>query len=602
MASNRLTWRDVAAPDYGSTMRGAEAANRMFQEALGGLSTSLDSFKSMRNETHEGDFLRQLAAVSGDTEQEAALRRGLSENKNVSNAFIGNQLTDFRNSQLSGNTTAENLAQTVLTNQRTNRDNESLDRFRPTAASIFAHVSGGGGNPIAAMSAEDRAAYDALPLAVQRELQSAWSGEQTSYLNRDNTHLNMRQTKQNMSRAATRFSNEISDREVSQLSRMLAYEARQYGLNPEDHAAYITANAPNNLVAATAMQLLPTTTTATGESPGGGGYSSGGRGGAGSGTNIGSIDGSLPSDEARDRALTGLDVQSRINQEENISRVDELTRLENDKTPEYAVVDQMIGEGGAFPGASRGNVLRELQKVMQEQGVNAPQAGSILSRNTRPETAMDKAIGYLPPVLLYRATLGEFPVSGGGLRLNEEGVKGSSGLVGSEAYQQQREAQAERSDALRLMDGLVQQREAAQARAAQAVRQERATGGAYDPTAELDAVAAIDAQLQLVQQGIEANDSRFGRLIRDPDNPRQFTTSGELRERRIQQQEARVTPQQRARERATQLKKEFDQLVEDRRRIIQDRSGDRSPERLKAINEQIIAKNRDYHLALANSQ
>ena len=77
MARNRLTWQNVSAPDYGSAIRGAEAANKMFQDALGGLSTSLGDFATNRKNAQDeallklGDVaisLRSAICASGSSE------------------------------------------------------------------------------------------------------------------------------------------------------------------------------------------------------------------------------------------------------------------------------------------------------------------------------------------------------------------------------------------------------------------------------------------------------------------------------------------------------------------------------------------------------
>lgn len=222
MANNRLTWRDVTSPNYSGVSQGFYQANKMFQDALGGLSTSLGDFATQRQAQQDKELLdrqlaaeaafnRQLAAVSGDTEATQALLRTLGSNPNVRGDFIEKQIGTNRNTWLTGDTTAENLAQTALENQRTNRDNLFADQFRPTSGRLTAHVSGGGGDPFSQMTQEERALFYSLPASEQTRLMDAWSGERTSNLDR-------RGKQQDISQKGTRFSWDQQDRRDAQLA------------------------------------------------------------------------------------------------------------------------------------------------------------------------------------------------------------------------------------------------------------------------------------------------------------------------------------------------------------------------------------------------
>ncbi|UZV39847.1 structural protein [Xanthomonas virus PB119] len=85
------------------------------------------------------------------------------------------------------------------------------------------------------------------------------------------------------------------------------------------------------------------------------------------------------------------------------------------------VVDSLIGEGGSFAGANRGDVLREINRVASQANVNPATAAAVLRRNitNSPGTAME--------YLQYAANrlgspIRSSPNLGNGLRLNDDGV------------------------------------------------------------------------------------------------------------------------------------------------------------------------------------
>ena len=305
MANNRLTWRDVTAPNYSGVNQGFYQANRMLQDALGGLSTSLGDFNTQRQAQQEQDLLnrqlaaeagvmRQLAAASGDTEATQALLRSLGSNQDVRTDFIEKQIGTNRNTWLTGDTTAENLAQTKLQNDRTNRDNTYADMFRPTSGRLTAHVSGGGGDPFSQMTQEERALFYSLPADEQTRLMNAWSGERTSDLNRRNT-------RQGMEQSATRFGWDQQDRRDSQLANAaIAYAVGASDDPVEQRAAaveYVSRNGGNPDVLLRAAANLD---QASGNILG---TNRGGVGAAGSG-NSGTAGGSAPTADSTDTGLT----------------------------------------------------------------------------------------------------------------------------------------------------------------------------------------------------------------------------------------------------------------------------------------------------------
>lgn len=270
MARNRLTWQNVNAPDYGSAMTGMAAANRMFQDALGGLNTSLGSFitdrKNAQNETllkqqqeaQEGVW-RQFLAASDDPEAQDAIRKNMATLPNLGNDFMKDHLTTVRNSLITGNRGQEDYRQTVLDNFRTNRDNRFMDEARHIVGGMNAYVSSGGNNPYLALSDEQRALIDRLPAEEQTRLMTEWSGEQTSNLGRG-------QTRQTMAHAAQNQRWKGDDRRNKETVESLRLIGMAAGTDPvQQRAAMIKAASEAGLPASVITQALQQDVGQTGD-------------------------------------------------------------------------------------------------------------------------------------------------------------------------------------------------------------------------------------------------------------------------------------------------------------------------------------------------
>ena len=215
MARNRLTWQNVNAPDYGSAMRGAEAANRMFQDALGGLNTSLGSFITDRKNAQDEALLkqqqeaeagvyRQWLAVSDDPEAQVALRKDLATRPNLSNDFMKNQLTDFRNSMGVGNRGEEDLRQTIFENDVSQRDQRARDIVAPLQAEILRQEQLGNRGAVAQLQEQYIEAISGMNQEDQRKFFEGGMGQRkdadglvTAALGRSQTNQNIRHNEEN---------------------------------------------------------------------------------------------------------------------------------------------------------------------------------------------------------------------------------------------------------------------------------------------------------------------------------------------------------------------------------------------------------------------
>lgn len=85
------------------------------------------------------------------------------------------------------------------------------------------------------------------------------------------------------------------------------------------------------------------------------------------------------------------------------------------------VVDELTGENGSFSGSNRGDIMREIQRVMSQGNVNAATAAAVLRRNitNAPGTASEY-LQYGVNRLL--SPIRSSPNLGNGVRLNDDGI------------------------------------------------------------------------------------------------------------------------------------------------------------------------------------
>lgn len=268
MARNRLTWQNVAAPDYGSSMQGHALASRMFQNALGGLSDSLGSFTTQQKATEqdallkqqqaaEGAFLRQMAAASGDTAAQAELRRTLGNNTQVGNEFLGDQLTAFRNAALTGDTSAENLNQTRFDNLITQRDQGARDAVAPLQAEMLRQEQLGNKGEVARLQKEYFAAIAGMNLGDQRQFFEGNMGQRKDADGLVTAALGRSQTQQSMNHAAQNQGWKGDDRRNKETVESLRLIGMAAGTDPAQwRAAMIKAASEAGLPASVLTQAL----------------------------------------------------------------------------------------------------------------------------------------------------------------------------------------------------------------------------------------------------------------------------------------------------------------------------------------------------------
>lgn len=414
MAGNRLTWKNVAAPDYSNSMQGHALASSMFQDALGGLSDSLGSFITERKqeekdallkqqEAAEGAFLRQMASASGDADIQAALRRGLGSNTQVSNEFIGKQLTDFRNSLLTGDTSAENLRQTTFENKVKQRDQLARDVVAPLQAEILRREQLGDKEGVARLQQEYFEAIAGMSQEDQRALFQASMGQRKDADGLVTSDLSRKQTRQQMYQSGVNFNNTQTDRKNAEAVQSLILFGRANSVDPvAQRGAIISAGAKGNLPASVVNKAL----AEVGQQPVGSTGGTGGTGGTSTTSSSQQGNSITPGSKALlDEAdLVSAQLASRLAAEQQPIGARALDALEDNE----ALLAQYERQKKAYPTAFNDISLDDYTKIFRElsqkhTGLSRGAIAEMLVDNfTRGESTWDRIPTWILPAVIPR--------------------------------------------------------------------------------------------------------------------------------------------------------------------------------------------------------
>lgn len=148
----RPQWQQVAAPNYTSAIQGQVAAAEMLRNAIGDMSGGLKDFSKAQEEAAKkaaaGTEQELLMRAMGYTDQ-AALQSAISDRSimagldptKVSTSVLGT--IDSRIGTLQNRAgTAETQRQSIIDNNRTNRDNAAADAARSGVAAAISQAAG----------------------------------------------------------------------------------------------------------------------------------------------------------------------------------------------------------------------------------------------------------------------------------------------------------------------------------------------------------------------------------------------------------------------------------------------------------------------------
>lgn len=116
-----------------------------------------------------------------------------------------------------------------------------------------------------------------------------------------------------------------------------------------------------------------------------------------------------------------VDVLTRSMQDTSTGIANDFAQTVGDTRDAGAVVNELVGEGGALAGSNKGDVLREIRRVMNDGNVNAATAAAVVRRN------ITNSPGTAAEYLQYgwdrlTSPIRSSPNLGGGFRLNDDGV------------------------------------------------------------------------------------------------------------------------------------------------------------------------------------
>lgn len=216
-----LTWRNVDAPDFRSSMDGIRSFADLFGNAISGAERGLARYDASLDRRANNEFGMNLLKYQDPVAYKAALASGTIfsgvDPKRISAASI--QAADARSAALLGQRVAEfGLERDQYGFDRLQSRDTARDAFTPLLpAAQKAQVNGKFDEFVAANSQFNALSFDDANAITNRTLENEKTGVgiTADRVGIDNTKLNMDRTRQDMRQGATRFNWEADDRETA---------------------------------------------------------------------------------------------------------------------------------------------------------------------------------------------------------------------------------------------------------------------------------------------------------------------------------------------------------------------------------------------------
>ena len=243
----QLTWREMQAPDLGTSLRGFQQFTSLLDSALGRAQGAVDRIDANMNERANTGALRIAAAVQDPEQAKTLLTDPRLMNDRVSAATIG--ALAARPGQLINQAAAEtNLADL----KRESGYATAFDALMPDALKIreLRRAEGAG-----TLGEEGRAQLSGLEASLTQRAGAAGAKNalllagnlddaETGALNRagarlgmDQTRLGMEQTRQNMNQSATSFGWQVEDRNDQKLGQAAFLQISNSSMSKEQALA-----------------------------------------------------------------------------------------------------------------------------------------------------------------------------------------------------------------------------------------------------------------------------------------------------------------------------------------------------------------------------
>lgn len=194
-----LTWRNVEAPSFYTSLEGTRLAANLLDRAVGNLQTGLTNYERGQDDV----VSNQLALAASRIQDPTQLRTALSD---------GTLVAGLDTSRISPQALAA-IQQRVGTLQtqneaaynfnRTQTANAALDAAAPAVADLLRVARSGDANAVTQVQANNRDVLAALPVGVQRDLQSSVTNQESSTIRNTQDRFNLNRDQRNDTDAQT---------------------------------------------------------------------------------------------------------------------------------------------------------------------------------------------------------------------------------------------------------------------------------------------------------------------------------------------------------------------------------------------------------------
>lgn len=396
---SRLSWRDTASPNFGSSVSDVVRANKLLQDSIGGISTGLGNFSAANKAAQVDAAARAKAEASGliaaeylrsagDADGTQQITQGLADHFAANPSQFGmsdaKAFIDQYGTSIDQNTSRVGLDKNIYDNNRSQGFDRANDAYVNNAAEILRRQQVGDVAGANRLQQESMDLVGNLNLKDLPAIFAAGSAERNSFSTNQSTRDSNARGWNEDGRSAKRFDNEQTVFGQSQAkyiegenARTLASEAARRFSDPLDASRFIYENASTPAERQTALQLLGSQVTAVdveqmfrgnnGPAAKAGGQGVGGTGaagGEGSDVNFSNYNLQQPTvaETAGNNAATAL--KRATDQAQGADSVDQFISLGSSKKSR----EDVIAEIAERTGGSTSDIGRAFQIINEETG------------------------------------------------------------------------------------------------------------------------------------------------------------------------------------------------------------------------------------------
>lgn len=390
---SRLSWRDTASPNFGSSVSDVVRANKLLQDSIGGISTGLGNFSAANKASQAEALTKQQEAAQGQLLAGVLQRAGegrstqdwiqqagseYAANPSMYNPADIEGILKHLNTAATDNTNLVNLAETERKNAQNAGWDDAAKQYQGIQAEALLRQQAG---DVAGAEQLQRDSYSLLADLKLGDQRDVIGGSDTTRGNREgyDTNLNSRRIANegntrgwiSTNEASQRHSNDQTDRNEKRLAEELAARAIHGGFNQDSQTGLLFGTARDNDVTSRitqkALEIAAASTQPMGWQAGGGNAQAGGQGGATGGINP-STGQAYTSGEEIYGQTTSDDVGVRQWQNELQAKQANWDALGKDDKPIAEVVKEMTGPDGALNKMEAGKLIQLYHHYKEQNG------------------------------------------------------------------------------------------------------------------------------------------------------------------------------------------------------------------------------------------